>query len=123
MEFGLPVRRRRGESIVPMINVVFLLLIFFLMTATITPPDPFATRPPEADAAAVAEPGEALFVGADGALAFGDERGDAVFAAIPAGAPLLVRADAQLEAAALSTVLARLAEAGVSDVRLVAVAR
>ncbi len=123
MEFGAPPARRRGESIVPMINVVFLLLIFFLMTATIAPPDPFETAPPEAETAGTAEPADILFVGAGGELAFGDTRGAAVFAAVPAGAPLLVRADARLEADDLAGVLARLAGAGVTEVRLVAVAR
>ena len=33
-----------------MINVAFLLLIFFLMVAVIAPPDPFAVALPEADA-------------------------------------------------------------------------
>ena len=34
------------ESVVPMINVVFLLLIFFLMTAQITAPTPVEVTPP-----------------------------------------------------------------------------
>lgn len=38
MQFDLPQRRSRPESVVPMINIVFLLLIFFLMTAQIAPP-------------------------------------------------------------------------------------
>ena len=123
MDFGARPRRPRGESIVPMINVVFLLLIFFLMTATIAPPDPFGATPPEARAAESAQRSETLHVGPDGALAFGDLRGDAALAAIPADAPLLVRADASLPASDLAGILARLAEAGVADVRLVAVAR
>ena len=43
--------RRPRESAVPMINIVFLLLIFFLMTATIAPPAPFAVTPPAAERA------------------------------------------------------------------------
>lgn len=123
MEFGPARTRRKGESIVPMINVVFLLLIFFLMTATIAPPDPFSTEPPEAGTAEVADRQDALYVAADGTLAFGEARGEAVFTAIPGDAALLVRADAGLEAAALADVLGRLAAAGVTDVRLAAVAR
>ena len=42
-----PARPAR-ENIVPMINVVFLLLVFFVMTAQIAPPDPFDIAPPEA---------------------------------------------------------------------------
>jgi biopolymer transport protein ExbD len=122
MEFGRPARSPRGESVVPMINVVFLLLIFFLMTATIVPPDPFGATPPEAATAAAAERGETLHVGPDGALAFGAARGEAALAALPAG-PLHIRADAALPAADLAAILARLAAAGVTDIRLVAVAR
>ena len=32
------------DSTVPMINIVFLLLIFFLITAQIAPPAPFAAQ-------------------------------------------------------------------------------
>ncbi|MEM1152412.1 MAG: biopolymer transporter ExbD, partial [Pseudomonadota bacterium] len=37
MRLRAPDRKRRAENYVPMINVVFLLLIFFLMTAQIAP--------------------------------------------------------------------------------------
>jgi periplasmic protein TonB len=57
MDFGSPPRRPRAESVVPMINVVFLLLVFFLMTATIAPPDPFASVPPDPFASAARGPG------------------------------------------------------------------
>ncbi|NHX27772.1 biopolymer transporter ExbD, partial [Escherichia coli] len=46
MQFPQHPRRDRGENIVPMINVVFLLLIFFLMTAQIGPPAPIDVTPP-----------------------------------------------------------------------------
>ena len=45
MQIDMPKRRPRGESIIPMINVVFLLLIFFLLTAQIAPADPAAGIP------------------------------------------------------------------------------
>jgi biopolymer transport protein ExbD len=123
MDFGRAPRRPRGESIVPMINVVFLLLVFFLMTATIAPPDPFVTTPPAAGAANATGRDGALYLSADGDLAFGAARGDDVFTAIPPDAPLLLRADAALPASELATVLLKLAEAGVTDVRLAAVVR
>lgn len=123
MEFGTPARKRSGESIVPMINVVFLLLVFFLMTATIAPPDPFATQPPVAGAAEVVEADDVLFVGPAGEIALGDVRGQAAFGVVMPGAPLLVRADARLPATQLASVLARLAEAGVTEISLAAVTR
>ena len=38
MEFSTPRMRRAAEPALPMINVVFLLLIFFLMSAQIAAP-------------------------------------------------------------------------------------
>ncbi|MEC3859975.1 biopolymer transporter ExbD [Mesobacterium sp. TK19101] len=115
----IPPRPRRdlGEQIVPMINVVFLLLIFFLMTAQIAPPDPFDIRLPEAEAEGEADP-DALFLSADGQTAFGALRGsDAIAAA--AASPVTLRADARADAAALAQVLAQLAQAGATEVALV----
>ncbi|MGM0585578.1 MAG: ExbD/TolR family protein [Pseudomonadota bacterium] len=124
MRIEAPPRREGRESVVPMINVVFLLLIFFLMTARIAPPEPLEVSPPEAQRPGAAAPGAALHVSADGSLAYEGARGEAVFAALAAregDAPLRVRADARLEAAELARVLARLSEAGLARVELAAV--
>ena len=40
IEFDEPQQRRPYEAIVPLINVVFLLLIFFLLAGTMGPTDP-----------------------------------------------------------------------------------
>ncbi len=61
MEFPEPPRRPRAESILPMINVVFLLLIFFLMTSRLAQPDPVEVAPPEAAAGQDAAAGPVLF--------------------------------------------------------------
>ncbi|RAP41558.1 hypothetical protein BYZ73_09855 [Rhodovulum viride] len=126
-DFGADDRQRRqGESIVPMINVVFLLLIFFLMSARLVPPAPFETAPPQADAAEPAT-GDMLHLSAAGDLAFGDLRGEAVFAALAArpegAAPLVIRADAGVEAVALARIAARLTAEGRGPLRLVTVPR
>jgi biopolymer transport protein ExbD len=123
MDFGVPPSRPRVESVVPMINVVFLLLIFFLMTATIAPPDPFATVPPEAAASVAADSGNVLHVSADGAVAFGELRGEAALAAAAEEVSVTIRADARLATTELAGILARLAGAGVADVSLVTVRR
>ena len=122
MRFGpqTPVRQPR-ENVVPMINVVFLLLIFFMLAAQLSPPDPFEIAPPDGDAAEALPDEAALFVSASGDLAFGEARGDAVFALLQArgeDAPLPVRADADLPAGTLAALLPRLAAAGVSDIAL-----
>ncbi|MCO8145428.1 biopolymer transporter ExbD [Rhodovulum tesquicola] len=124
-DFDTPAPRARAESIVPMINVVFLLLIFFLMSARIAPPEPFETTPLRA---AAQDPlaGDTLYLSADGALAYGAARGEAVFAALAARdpvQPLVIRADAGVEAAALARLAARLAAEGQGALRLQTVPR
>jgi len=108
--------RRRPESIVPMINVVFLLLIFFLMSAQIAPPDPVEVSPPAAPQDAAIGAGVTLFVGADGVVAFRDLRGeaalDAALAAAGDGDPFHLRADAGVPAARVAALVARIAAAG-----------
>ena len=110
-----------------MINVVFLLLVFFLMTATIAPPEPFEVTPPESRADAPAEIDRPLFVGADGQLAWGGAEGDAAILALAAaelgwsgGPPLVIRADREVPGAEIARLLARLAEFGIANIQLVA---
>ena len=129
MRFAHTQTKPRAEAIVPMINVVFLLLIFFLMTATIAPPDPLDVVPPEAGADPANPTERVLHLGAEGAMAYGTERGEAALAAAIAGgaagqdSPLTIRADGRLDGAVLARLLARLAAADVTDVQLVTVAR
>jgi biopolymer transport protein ExbD len=118
-------RRRRGagDTFVPMINIVFLLLIFFMLSATIAPPDPFDLTLPDAALAEadVTLPPDTLHVSAQGELAFAALQGDAALAAIaarPAGSPLTVRADAALDGADFAALLARLAAVGVGAIDL-----
>jgi biopolymer transport protein ExbD len=123
MRFAPPRRPRQPrENIVPMINVVFLLLIFFLMTAQIAPPDPFDITPPNSTSPVAAESPDVLYIAADGTLAFGALRDDAVFGALAqrlGTQPLLIRADAALKAGDLARLLPRLASAGVDEVALI----
>jgi biopolymer transport protein ExbD len=116
-------RRRAGDSFVPMINIVFLLLIFFLLSATIAPPDPFDMTLPDADLAETGEgiPADTLVVSAAGEVMFGTASGEAALEAIAlrAGAgPLILRVDAGYDGAAFAALLARLAERGLAEVRL-----
>ena len=114
-------RRASREPVVPMINVVFLLLIFFLMTAQIQPPAPFDVELPTAEGAD--KIGEtALYINETGDIAFEDTRGtDALsLAAMTAGdAPLRIHADANLAGTSLARVLAQLSLLGVRDVEIV----
>ena len=116
------------EPVLPMINVVFLLLIFFLMTAQIAPPDMLEVTPPDAMGGDVDGPDargapQVLFVAADGMVASdspeGGVSGDAALAMLDPDRALSVRADRDLPAHALAALLARLAVIGVTDVMLV----
>lgn len=134
-----PRRRPRGETILPMINVVFLLLIFFLISSRLTPPEPFAVTPPVSAAEGDGDAGFVLFLAADGQLGFRDVRGEpAVMAALRAAVeahcaahgcappeerpPLRLRADAQLPATRLARLMPVLGGLGFGRVDLVVTA-
>ncbi len=107
-----------------MINVVFLLLIFFLMSATLAPTPALDVTPGTAEAE-VAPPVEGvLLIDAEGAMAYGAITGEAVFPAIASRGgedPLPIRADARLPAVTLARILGELSEVGVEAVTLLAV--
>ncbi len=123
MDLSEPPKRPRGESIVPMINVVFLLLIFFLMTSQLAQPDPFDVTPPHARSDAEVEAEPVLFVDDAGRLSFAGAKGRQAIEAITAigneTAVIQLRADADLEAAKLAAILRQLSEAGLARVELV----
>ena len=123
MQFSAPRRRRAPEPIVPMINVVFLLLIFFLMSAQIAPPAPFELTLPQGAEGDRAVPADTLYMDAEGQLAFNAARGEAVMDALAAratpDAPLHIRADAAMEARALARLLPQLAARGIERVEIV----
>ena len=123
LDFSPPPRKRARESVVPMINVVFLLLIFFLMSAQIAPPDPVDVLPPvvrHADAP-LPEDARQVWLGRDGVLhhdGLTDAAAQARLADDPG--PVSLRADAALPAADLARTLRLLAEAGLTEITLVA---
>ena len=122
MRFSKPPARPKADSIVPMINVVFLLLIFFMMTARITQPAPFDVTPPKTQGEQEPQDAATLYVAADGRLGLDGQSGDAVWdtlVLLPDGAPLTLRADAALPARDLSRLLTRLADAGITAIDLV----
>lgn len=124
LDFAPPPRRPRGESIVPMINVVFLLLVFFLMTSRLAPPEPFDVAPPIAAQSEEGEVAPVLYLSAEGELGFEELRGDAAVAAFAARAKAAeqtpwLRADAQAGAAVVARLLRDLTAAGLDEVALV----
>lgn len=123
MELPRPPRRTMRENIIPMINVVFLLLIFFLMTAQITPPEPFEVTPPESLSDDLADGQVALHMNADGELALGEARGDQVLVALTQLGPddvVLIRADRTVSAVKVANLLGRLSGLELGGIKLVA---
>ncbi len=138
MDFSDPPRKAPAENLLPMINVVFLLLIFFLISAQLTAPEPFPVTPPEAEAAAEAEAAGdfTLYLDAGGEVGYRDATGlDAALAALAAArarhcaardceaAPptLALRADGAVPAARLAGLLPALGQLGFARVDLVTV--
>lgn len=114
-------RRKAADTFVPMINIVFLLLIFFMLSATIAPPDPFDMTLPQAEGGdSTAVNGETvLHVAADGELVYRNLRDDAALADLALRGsdtgPLILRADAGLDGVAFAALLTRLSALGMTD--------
>lgn len=122
MDFSSPKTRQAGEPILPMINVVFLLLIFFLLSSQIAPRAPFMVTPPQLEGGAPSAPKAVLFMAADGRLHFSDAGTGDAMAVIAARAPkletLTLRADAKVPARDVAALIARLRDAGITAVSL-----
>lgn len=122
MDFSRPEKRQPGEQILPMINVVFLLLIFFLLSSQIAPRAPFPVVPPRVDSTGKAEPGATLFMAADGRLHFEGPTGAEAMTALAAKAgsigTLTLRADAEASGHAVAALITKLRTAGVARVVL-----
>lgn len=138
MQFRRPTRRPDSEErILPLINVVFLLLIFFMLAGRLSEAELFDVSPPQSAAAADADaPEEAqaieLLLAADGRLALNGaaiDRGGleaalaeqgAALRAGRAGKPVTLKADAAADALAVVAVMEILRAAGLHKVQLIA---
>lgn len=118
MTLHRPPRRRDNEAhLIPLINIVFLLLIFFLLTARLHPPEPFSVEPPASASANPVEPEElTVLIAADGRLAVEGQETDA--AAVQErlsghdSIRITLKADARLNAHRLIEVMELLRRAG-----------
>lgn len=128
MRLPQPERREFGENIIPLINIVFLLLIFFMLAGTLTPPDMFDVDPPETrEARMEGEPdsgvillsrgGDVAFEGEE--MAFAD-LGAAIRERLADDDPpqLTLKADAGVPASLLLDIMDTLREAGAESVML-----
>lgn len=111
-------RRRTGESVVPMINVAFLLLIFFLMVAVIAPPDPVALVLPggETDVDLATNAGRVFVVSGDGEVLAQD--GLPATLSNVSGQAVVLRADGNVDAGRVAAIIAGLSRSGATSVQL-----
>ncbi|MEL6264145.1 MAG: biopolymer transporter ExbD [Pseudomonadota bacterium] len=130
MEIQYTPRTRRTDSgIVPMINVVFLLMIFFLMSTTLSPETTGSDDAPASASAEAVAGDKVLVVDADGTLAWGALRGDAVLPALEAAAAdgrietLMIQADRGVPAVLIARLMGQLGDAGIRDSALVTAGR
>jgi biopolymer transport protein ExbD len=117
------------DRILPLINVVFLLLIFFMLAGKLTSSDPFRIDPPAS--VSTAEAGEHVFlilIGADGRIAVNGETTDpaGVGAALSGrargvAAKVSVKADGGAPAALLVETMEHIRTAGIDGMRLLTV--
>jgi biopolymer transport protein ExbD len=120
----------REGNLIPLINIIFLLLLYFMVAGSLAR-DPDAAIAPPKSASSLAAPVKVpvIALDADGALRYGGLRLDLAGLATEmkrgARAPrrVIVRADAAVDATALADVLAVLARSGVADVSLATVPR
>ena len=127
MHFPEPRPRNDEERILPLINVVFLLLIFFMLAGRLAASDPFQVSPPSSISEGEAAGQELLvLVGAEGQLALDNREvaAEELRAAVSrrmeqdAGAPVRLKADGAAEATRVVEVMELLREAGAERLKL-----
>ena len=116
-----------GEPIVPLINVVFLLLIFLMLSSKTGQPDPFVIEPVRASSEGeISNEPHILYVSRDLEIAYGTARGEAdVLGAIAARLgdgiqdPLEVKADGAAGTVKILALIRKIKAQGVRSVVLV----
>ncbi|GHA52981.1 hypothetical protein GCM10008927_18440 [Amylibacter ulvae] len=107
-----------------MINVVFLLLIFFLMTSTIQQPAPFEITPPNGDELNMAEGELSVYVSSDGTVRFDVFENDIAWqrlaGKIDEKSNVKLHVDAALPAPILARVMTRFGTVGAANVEIIA---
>lgn len=116
--------RRTEDNILPLINIVFLLLIFFMLAGSMITQPPFELTPPDTANATDSEiEADILSLAADGRLGWQGEVLSLEELAPRLGdwdtkEALIVKADANLPASQLTKLLADLRGLGIAKIRL-----
>ena len=121
-------RRARGAAILPLINVVFLLLMFIVLAGIIRSPDPFALTPPQASQGEQADAPDAdqtIFVSPTGEARFRNATGEQAIldlvkslAARDQLSGVTLRADADAPAIRIVKLVESLRATGITQVQL-----
>ncbi len=124
MKLARPPRRHPPETIVALIDVIFFLLVFFMLVGRMDATAPFEVMPPVATVGApMPKGGTTVSVGADGRLALDGvemDRAELVAAAAGAESPVIrVNAHAQARLRVLMPLVADLEAIGGREVVLV----
>lgn len=129
MKLAKKARPAAGENVLPLINVVFLLLIFFMIAGALEKADMLDITPPETATKGQPDETEALLlVAADGTLSFEDAivprsqvvaRLKSYFNANPDG-KLKLKADANSDAADVIALIEELRGVGLKQLGLLA---
>ena len=116
-------QRRRADPTITLINVVFLMLMFFLVAGTIAAPPPADLRLVQLAQADPLVPPDVIALTADGTALWQDAPADpaAYVAALPPAAKGIARVmpDRDAPASALITLARALRAAGAAEVRIV----
>ncbi|MEO1018746.1 MAG: biopolymer transporter ExbD [Pseudomonadota bacterium] len=114
--------RKRGEPVIALINVVFLILIFIMVTTVIEPIDPLAVRLAEGETDLADVKNAEIVIGADGRLAFAQETIELQsllqHLADQDINKVSLRADAELKTATLFSIVAALEARGIEHIDL-----
>jgi biopolymer transport protein ExbD len=130
VRFEPPRPRNDEERVLPLINVVFLLLIFFMLAGRIAANDPFEVTPPRAASESGAQSRDMLvLISPDGRIALdgevvtrsGLEAAVAARLTSNAGARVRLKADGGTEASGVVAIMETLRAAGVERLKLLTV--
>ena len=120
MRFALYPSRVKKESIIPMVNVIFLLLIFFLMTSSFIIPDPFELDKPYADSSNKVSTEDRLYISKTGKVFISDKVNQNAWRYLEQSTPekLLLIADSSFPAKDLLNISEKLKELGIIELNL-----
>ena len=124
MRLKIKQQKKPLENTIPLINIVFLMLIFFLFAGTVDRDVAKSIQPAETQAVSERERvAHALVITADGTLFMHEEQvsTEEVAAQIVEERPLMIVADKSLSGPELVRILAELKEEGVKNLTLITV--